>query len=65
MFKWLLIVGFIGISFGQERPIVTIPQGQLQGIRTSSGITQATYLAFKGIPYACTKKINLCAYNDG
>lgn len=31
---------------------MTLPQGQVQGIRTSSGITQANYLAFNGIPYA-------------
>jgi carboxylesterase type B len=48
----LFAAAIIGLTLGQERPIVTIQQGQLQGIRTSSGITQPTYLAFKGIPYA-------------
>ncbi|KAL7018772.1 hypothetical protein ACKWTF_010907 [Chironomus riparius] len=52
MYKFLLLAAVLAIAYGQDRPIVTIPQGQLQGIRTSSGITQATYLAFKGIPYA-------------
>lgn len=31
---------------------MTIPQGQLSGIRVSTGILQPNFWAFRGIPYA-------------
>jgi hypothetical protein len=42
---------------------VTLPQGQVQGIRWSSGPTHNTFLAFKGIPYAGKNKTDYDLFN--
>lgn len=51
MLKLFLLVGILGFALGQDRPIVTIPQGQLQGIRETGSGSQS-FISFKGIPYA-------------
>lgn len=41
----------INLNQLKDSPIVTLPQGQIQGKRWSSGSLYNTFLAFKGIPY--------------
>lgn len=51
MLKWLIVALLCAVVYGQ-RQIVTINQGQLNGISLSTGVLQPRYWAFKGIPYA-------------
>ncbi|XP_070495495.1 para-nitrobenzyl esterase-like [Chironomus tepperi] len=52
MLKFVLLLSCAVAVFAQDRLTVTIPQGQLSGIRVSTGILQPAFWAFRGIPYA-------------